>query len=504
MFSRRTITRLAIAGLFAIIFFSQIQGVGGAVVGGPNPEIKAGDEAMVKGRSSYDEAIKHYTKALGTLPQEQLFKAYYKRAEVYQLQKKYPEALADLNEFVKAKPNKSAIMSRIKVNILLANFAAVAEDYKQLMTVDAKKKDEYQAKSHEYMNVDANLQYVQNNLANVAGMDQNQRANFYRTCAGVLGPILQDHAKNNEVLALIRIECALESHDHNVVRAEVNKILEKNPNNLKALYFKARSFNMMGAIDAAKSHIRKCLTFDQEFVYCVQLHKQIKAYDKQKKAIQEAKDGRQWQMALDAITEAFRIDPDGPDSNEFRKDRCNLYYNLRKITEGLEACTTCMDLEGDNPGLLDVYLTRADLHILNDDLDAAQADVAKAKEFDQRSRKVAEKEANLNRLRKLADRKDYYKILGVPKSSSEKDIKSAYRKLAMQYHPDKTGKMDDAEKEKAQLLFRDIAEAKEVLCDEEKRGKYDRGEDLNEQQGHNHHHHNPFGGGGQHFNFHFG
>lgn len=41
-------------------------------------------------------------------------------------------------------------------------------------------------------------------------------------------------------------------------------------------------------------------------------------------------------------------------------------------------------------------------------------------------------------LRKMAERKDYYKILGVPKTASEKDIKVAYRKLAMQWHPDKT------------------------------------------------------------------
>lgn len=64
--------------------------------------------------------------------------------------------------------------------------------------------------------------------------------------------------------------------------------------------------------------------------------------------------------------------------------------------------------------------------------------------------------------------KDYYKILGVSKSSSQADIKKAYRALAKKYHPDKT-KGDSAAEEK----FKDISEAYEVLGDEEKRKQYD-------------------------------
>ena len=64
--------------------------------------------------------------------------------------------------------------------------------------------------------------------------------------------------------------------------------------------------------------------------------------------------------------------------------------------------------------------------------------------------------------------KDYYKILGVDKSATPKDIKKAYRKLAAKYHPDKT-KGDKAAEEK----FKEINEANEVLSDPEKREKYD-------------------------------
>src|SRR5205823_2837731 len=64
--------------------------------------------------------------------------------------------------------------------------------------------------------------------------------------------------------------------------------------------------------------------------------------------------------------------------------------------------------------------------------------------------------------------KDYYKTLGVNRNASDKDIKSAYRKLARKYHPD-VNPGDKAAEEK----FKEIGEAYEVLSDPDKRRKYD-------------------------------
>ena len=64
--------------------------------------------------------------------------------------------------------------------------------------------------------------------------------------------------------------------------------------------------------------------------------------------------------------------------------------------------------------------------------------------------------------------RDYYEILGVNKSSSEGEIKKAYRKIAIKYHPDK-----NPDNKVAEEKFKEAAEAYSVLSDTEKRQRYD-------------------------------
>ena len=71
-------------------------------------------------------------------------------------------------------------------------------------------------------------------------------------------------------------------------------------------------------------------------------------------------------------------------------------------------------------------------------------------------------------------KKDYYDLLGVEKTASENDIKKAYRKLAMKYHPDKFSNASEKEKKEAEEKFKEVNEAYQVLSDADKRAKYDR------------------------------
>ena len=111
----------------------------------------------------------------------------------------------------------------------------------------------------------------------------------------------------------------------------------------------------------------------------------------------------------------------------------------------------------------------------------------------------------------MSSKRDYYEVLGVSKSASDDEIKKAYRKLAIKYHPDKNPGNKEAEEK-----FKEINEAHDVLSDKQKRARYDQfghagvgggggnpfaGGANPFRQG------NPFGGfnyGGQTFSFDFG
>jgi len=137
-----------------------------------------------------------------------------------------------------------------------------------------------------------------------------------------------------------------------------------------------------------------------------------------------------------------------------------------------------------------------------EDYDSAQREFQHAAQAgDQEAHQGAQKAQHQAR---LARRKDYYKVLGVSKTADRMEIKRAYRKLAMSWHPDKNPGNLEAEKK-----FKEIGEAFNVLSNDDKRAKYDSGED---EQGGMPHHGSPFGnfqqffqqGGGGGFQFNFG
>lgn len=70
----------------------------------------------------------------------------------------------------------------------------------------------------------------------------------------------------------------------------------------------------------------------------------------------------------------------------------------------------------------------------------------------------------------MADKRDYYEVLGVNKNATDDEIKSSFRKLAKKYHPD----ANQDNKKEAEAKFKEINEAYETLSDSNKRAMYDR------------------------------
>ena len=95
---------------------------------------------------------------------------------------------------------------------------------------------------------------------------------------------------------------------------------------------------------------------------------------------------------------------------------------------------------------------------------------------------------NFESKNKIMNKKDYYDVLGIDKSSTQEEIKKAYRKLAIKYHPDKNPNNKTAEDR-----FKEAAEAYEVLSNTEKRSRYDQFGHSGMQGGNDYHQYSNMG-----------
>lgn len=134
-------------------------------------------------------------------------------------------------------------------------------------------------------------------------------------------------------------------------------------------------------------------------------------------------------------------------------------------------------------------------------------DYKEALEIDSNLQRARDGLQRAQQRQKLSETRDYYKILNVPRTASKREIIKAYRKAAQKWHPDNF--QDGDEKKQAEKRFIDIAAAKEVLTDDEKREKFDRGEDPLDPESGKHQGFNPyrefhqFHGSPFQFKFHF-
>ena len=204
----------------------------------------------------------------------------------------------------------------------------------------------------------------------------------------------------------------------------------------------------------------------------------IKAINRQEEAKesgnQDFKAGR-YQSALSHYTAGIEADPHNPKNAALLyANRAAVYLKLKKNAEALADCNKSIELD-DN--YAKAFLRRGEARMELGEYEDATRDFNRCHQLDpmlgaRERMRVANTEA------KKAARKDYYKILGVEKSATDDQIKKAYRKLALKWHPDKNAQTEE-KKHEAEKKFKEINEAYVVLSDPEKRKQFDLGGDPN-------------------------
>jgi len=450
------------------------QGVDGDTAADVDHHLELGKKLLAAGQLT--EALSHYHAAVEGDPTNYL--TFFKRAAVFLALGRSKSALPDLDQVITLRPDfLKARIERANIRMKQGHLEEASDDFWFVLEKD------------------------QNNKA---AADQ----------VALIEPLMQEieHAK-----------VLFERGDHSGVVDLLAKAIELCPWDVKLRQMRAHSYEMIGEYfkaiqdlrpttklisDNMAAHlrisllayalgegedslreIRECLKLDQDHKEC---HKHYKKVKKLVKFFNDAKnlmDQEKWGDALMKLRAALKLEGQNYKFVVNAKEKmCHCHAKEQNTKEAIQVCSETIEMEKQNVNAL---CDRADSYLLEDNLDDALKDYQSALEINKDFQRAKEGVAKINKMKKQMAKRDYYKILGVKRTAGKAEILKKYRKLAAKWHPDRYKGKD---KEAAEKKFMDIAAAKEVLTDPEKRAKFDQGEDPLDPEAQNR---NPFQGGFQ-------
>lgn len=194
--------------------------------------------------------------------------------------------------------------------------------------------------------------------------------------------------------------------------------------------------------------------------------KSLKQAAQRKEEASEIFKANEFDQAIIAFNDCMAIDPLNLTYNSticLNKAICQV--KLNKNEDALATLNQCLKM---NPEYAKALVKRGEVHQNLEEWEEAVSDFGAAAQIDPAGFQVQQKLKFAQGKAKAAKKKDYYKILGVTKESTEAEIKKAYRKLALKWHPDKNSATEE-QKKRAEKQFKEINEAWAVLSDPQKK-----------------------------------
>lgn len=235
-------------------------------------------------------------------------------------------------------------------------------------------------------------------------------------------------------------------------------LLRENSQDPDALLIRARAFYGMGETDQALKLLKVCLGLDPDMKQAVKLLRTVQKLVRTKEEGNAAFKAKDYKKAIDLYGQAVQVDPKNKDMNsKILQNRAQAYISVKEYDNAINDCNEALRLD---PSYVKAQKIRAKAHGAAGNWKEAVKDYKAVAEANPTEKGIQEEIRKAEFELKKAERKDYYKILGVPKDASEHDIKKSYRKLAVRYHPDKNRDGEEGDEK-----FKEIGEAYETLMD---------------------------------------
>lgn len=433
-----------------------------------------GDTLLVSGDAA--GALSKYAQAITLEPKE--VKNYLKSYRANQRLKKNAACIRDLTSAiehdVEGKEVVDSLALRANLYITLGRCEDALNDWEQVLARNPQKPGAPENRDRAFQCQDL----LTRAKAQVEAEDWHAADVLYTQAIEVS----RSHAPE---LKRMRAKARYHKGDHYECIADAGEVVKHDRNDVGILTLRGQAYFRLGDLEMAMRHAQEALQSDPDFTEAKQLHKMVSGIKKLIAKGQKSMEQQQW---MDAVESYEKISQTWDTPWEIEKvlllDICKCAGKLKDRAWVHRACGRCF--ERDNHWLesrIAFAEILAELSELPEEIDEVVRAWNNCLEIDRNNRHCHDGLQRAQAALKQSKSKNYYKILGVARNCKEKEIKTAYRKLAKEFHPDRHQGVGEEELRKMEKKFADIAEAYEVLSDAEKRGKYDRGEDVFENQG---------------------
>lgn len=439
-------------------FDFNIQGAEGNASADVDHHLEMGKRLLAAGQLT--DALSHYHSAIEGDPEN--YMTYFKRATVLLAMGRSKTALNDLTKVVELRPDFfRARFQRANIELKQGNLDNAVEDFEYIMEAQP---DDPEASEK--------VQLIGEMMHEVESAEEMFKNEQYQESINMLQRPLE-HCPWSVKLREMRATCYHFVGEYFKAIQDLKPTTKLVHDNTEAYLKISNYYYHLGEGEESLKEIRECLKLDQDHKACHKHYKKVKKLVKFFNDAQKYAEHGQHHDAVFKLKAALKHEQENIKFISNAKEKmCTSYVKIGDAPEAIKICSEAIELSSQNAN---TYCDRAEAYLLEDNLDEALKDYQEAKNINNDHQRAKEGIDRVNKLIKQAKKRNYYKILGVTRSAAKPEILKKFRKLAAKWHPDKFP--DEEEKKKAEKKFIDIAAAKEVLTDPEKRQKYDNGED---------------------------
>jgi DnaJ family protein C protein 7 len=249
-----------------------------------------------------------------------------------------------------------------------------------------------------------------------------------------------------------------------------NDVLHVDKQNVDAVYVRGMCFYYQDNMEKALDHFKYALRLAPNHTRAMVIYKRAKALISRKEQGNKAYIAGRLEEAYAIYTEALEIDPNNKSVNaQLFFNKATVCLRLGRLNEAVDNCSNALELDENYHKAL---LQRAQCYMDLRDFEKAVRDYEKAYKMNKtgKNRKLLDE---AKRALKNTKDKDYYKICGVHKNASFNEIKKAYKRKALDHHPDRHIDASEDARKQEEEKFKELHEAYRTLSDVSKRARYD-------------------------------